>query len=570
MPGSTFVLVEAVNLYDTLLDTEQLSVIRGGSFAIRSATENIKKKFSDDLEEISTGASRGLFRISRDSKKSIITIVEDLTGYLHTHSLLRHFTILVVPCTANNFLEAERKLNACLRFKQLRSITVATDPLPAGGLFADTPCELEGRRARPKNPQEKYKKKVQGQSRALSESVFARLKHGRKLRGSYYENELEKYNIPSPDGLADAGFVDDLQSLAGGTSFTHLNDKIAVFYADGNGFGATIRQILKGIEGCSEAVIKKQQEIDLDIRHQRAGFLYCLLKEFLSDSSDDNAPFRFSMTEDEKGKKSGNLRLETLLWGGDEMMMVVPAWLGFDLVQLFYQMDWRLDGTPVTFAGGLVFCSVKTPISKVTALARELADRIKASPQGKERNLFDYAVLESIDYPVEPSLDEFFTNRYGAFGHYQCRCPLPPAAQWDNVREELRTLLQDESCLSRRQAYILAGAIGRHAFSNSKERQDFLLPKNGPKLWSDVCDKDTGEKQKSIRNESLGALERRLLQVSKDKEKLKTSIENTLSKFFDADKDDPQSRAAMWLHLVELWDYLVPTLEQDTSGGATA
>ena len=50
--------VEAVNLYNTIFDTNDISTTRGGSFLLLNAVERLKEL--DRLEPISIGASAGL------------------------------------------------------------------------------------------------------------------------------------------------------------------------------------------------------------------------------------------------------------------------------------------------------------------------------------------------------------------------------------------------------------------------------------------------------------------------------------------------------------------------------
>ena len=105
----------------------------------------------------------------------------------------------------------------------------------------------------------------------------------------------------------------------------------------------------------------------------------------------------------DQGFKSGKqIRLEVLLWGGDEILIVVPAWRGFRTLQLFYEImqGAKFENEPLTFAGGIVFSQANTPIYRLRNLAKELADIVKEN--SNKENAFDYLILESIDYPSEP------------------------------------------------------------------------------------------------------------------------------------------------------------------------
>ncbi|HLO75259.1 MAG TPA: hypothetical protein VK196_02235, partial [Magnetospirillum sp.] len=92
----------------------------------------------------------------------------------------------------------------------------------------------------------------------------------------------------------------------------------------------------------------------------------------------------------------GVKRLETLLWGGDEMVWVVPSWQVWPVLTAFFDAtrDWPHG---MTHAGGVVVCHHKTPIRQVVALAHDLADRAKATT--RTANAIQIEILESLDIP---------------------------------------------------------------------------------------------------------------------------------------------------------------------------
>ena len=83
------------------------------------------------------------------------------------------------------------------------------------------------------------------------------------------------------------------------------------------------------------------------------------------------------------GKVQTKVRIETLLWGGDELIWVVPAWCGMEAVQFFFDNTntkdavWEVNGRRLTHAAGVVFCSCRAPIRSVVKLAKELAESVK-------------------------------------------------------------------------------------------------------------------------------------------------------------------------------------------------
>jgi hypothetical protein len=93
-------------------------------------------------------------------------------------------------------------------------------------------------------------------------------------------------------------------------------------------------------------------------------------------------------------------RFETLMWGGDEMMWVVPAWKGWEVLTRFYKRDWTipaLGDKPLTHAAGLVFCHYNAPLRRIKNLAQQLVALCKAQNDKEERDRVAYQVLESFD-----------------------------------------------------------------------------------------------------------------------------------------------------------------------------
>jgi hypothetical protein len=94
----------------------------------------------------------------------------------------------------------------------------------------------------------------------------------------------------------------------------------------------------------------------------------------------------------------GRYRIETLMWGGDEILWVVPAWKGWEALSHFYTVSstWKFGDVPLRHSGGLVFCHHHAPIHRITNLAKKLAETAKA--MSRDANLFAYEVLESFDH----------------------------------------------------------------------------------------------------------------------------------------------------------------------------
>ena len=113
------------------------------------------------------------------------------------------------------------------------------------------------------------------------------------------------------------------------------------------------------------------------------------------------------------------LRFETLLFGGEDVTFVAPAWLGWWLAVRFFEItkDWTVGDAeiatacaqcarpvpdrggrelPMRFSAGLVFCSAKTPIRAAKKLAEDLCHLAKDSGYGLE-----VEALESVEPPFD-------------------------------------------------------------------------------------------------------------------------------------------------------------------------
>ena len=549
---NVYVQVEAVNIYAAVFDTSQLSVIRGGSYLLARAIEAVAKHgvFREHLETLSIGASVGLFRVI--SNHPAVDLVEAIANWLSTQPRFRCFTFVVEHCQTQSLSLARELLAAKVRFRQLRQVTRVPDRVSPDRGDPPRICALEGRRVADSGPEVELK----GRPCALSETVRRRLKRGRRLRSEIYLRILERDLCSQDDHdrlremrgrLAGMRFSDDLEGLARCDAFRALNNKIAVIYLDGNRFGAIQRQCAK--------TPAEQIRFDRDLRRLRARLLMDLLEPLLPAPAGLSGWLETIVTP-RAAHDSPALRLETLLWGGDEMTLVVPAWLGFDLLQRFYRLsqDWCL-GEPLTHAGGIVFCQASTPIRKIHGLARQLAEDIKDQhPQGRTESRFDYLVLESIDYPVEPELSFFRRGRYGPIA--AARGAMAPCLDWESGTKAAAQRLLMSGGLARGGVFALARSIRTEA-----ERGLF---------GDDEAQSATPWDPKAQRGQDptpFQSAERRLVDLAEERSGLSVCDDlRTVAAALGADSRDQRTRAWLWLHLTELWDYLVPERDYDADG----
>ena len=386
----------AVNLDNFVYDTNKIQPMRGGSFLLLNSVRKIVEKNKQGtiptfngipLEKIATGASIGLYRF-KDGPDVQPQKVADAVGNALQEATGGHATFVVDWLKeTGDFKNDLKKLHAMNRWRQYQQTTLV---LPNIDPKAEKECAYDGIRPACKDDDCLF------MGEHLSSSVAFKTKKGRDLRHNIYANIL---------GQADCDFTDDLQDLASHKDKGNLNDKVAFIYLDGNKF-TEIRTTL-----CDSS--DKLTAFSEAVENSRKKFLATLL-----DKANGDPDF----------KKDGKIRLETLLWGGDEMEIIVPAWRGWEVVKLFFDTmkDVVYDNVPLTHAGGIVFCKCKAPIRQIRRMARELADIVKGnitddfkdiatirSPVTHDKHdAFHFLVLESFD-TIGGKVKHFAESFYG-------------------------------------------------------------------------------------------------------------------------------------------------------------
>lgn len=520
--------IEGVNIYATVEDTNQLSVQRGSSLLLRQAIMYIADKEKSKLTKISTGASTGLFLFKAESTQEAKNIRDSIANdYLNKDTdavtgaekekgkgKYRHLTFVVdvVAIKNNDFECAKEEVIALNRFRQFQQATLVF-PLENNDAKI-APCAWDNlRSADGKGIEDVTREKRDHGPAILSLSAEARHHHGRNQKRKFIEEET---------GLS-FDYTNDLQEIVtpdkNQEHLDPLKNKLAVLYFDGNGFG----DIQKNLD-CGQL-----QTFDDDIQKKRKAWLRKLVETIQKDSD-----FKKCLKRKQKNTKEfvkiDAIRLEILLWGGDELMLAVPAWKGMYVLQHFYDFhkDWIHEETNngeqitkhLTHAGGLVFCHVKTPIQRIKKLAREIADHIKDEYLGEgkidkyklDANLYDYVVLESIDYPTQ-SWGSFLTKRYTQTVAKN-RQPQQPLEGYDKTQRDKFNDLKEK--LPRRQLYRLVHAIINPDEEFAKTHLRF----------TEVVDNTT-------------------------------KLEEIAKQIFP-NIDPSQVSNLHWLHLLELWDYFVP------------
>jgi len=392
-----YIQIEAVNTSNFIFDTYDISTIRGGSFILLETIKKLEKSFPDELIPISTAASIGLFKVEATEKvkNDLLKKIQDfINENTQGHAT---FMIACVEDEGQKFRVISETLQAQIRRDQWRFPTI---PIPEFG-GTNIECFLDGWRPG-------VKQYVVSQNPDEGEMISAST-HFRRERGREIKHKLFKELLG--DEYKDEICAKDLGLLARDSSKGVLNGKIAFLYIDGNTFGK----------------IRKEKCIDDETREKfdrviQEGFRDLFLKELLKKAKSDPD----FVTNDEKGNPA--LRLEILLWGGDEVILVVPAWKGWDVLRLFYKLSEELtfERIPLTHRAGVIFCHHNAPILQIRELADKLMQKAKIDIQKKASNdntghdgwinheqgdAFHYLALESFDM-LTGNLDEFIEDYY--------------------------------------------------------------------------------------------------------------------------------------------------------------
>jgi hypothetical protein len=381
------VRLEGVNLSNFIHDVHDLSTIRGGSFLLLDAVAAVQEEFG--LTPISTGASMGFFSCMTGEKPDQVRT--SIERWLHQHEQYRHATFVVDVRPAGDFLRTREELASMNRWRQFQQPALA---IPRANAAAMRECSVD--RVRPADPSD---------TDGASISVSIRREHGRHEKQKFYADELRELRRDGTDAALEAliekveraRFANDLETLTADESKKRLHWKMAVVYFDGNKFGERQRLCRSPDE---------QRAFDLRVKALRRGALRTLVEQIFA--SRDN------------GWWTGEtVRLETLLWGGDELIWVVPAWKGWETLRVFYESTAAGDhgSPPLTHAGGVAFCHHTAPIHRIRGMAETLAkvckrfmDDTKPPETHAARDLFAYQVFESFDL-IGESLEDFRAAR---------------------------------------------------------------------------------------------------------------------------------------------------------------
>lgn len=379
-----YLRIEAVNLDNSVYDTHDISTIRGGSFILLEVMNNLKGRFG--LEDAGTAASIGIFKFDATNDNAAESVRQQVLNSVNNNT--REFATYVSAWeradTSVSFDKIIQLLTAKCRWQQYHKPTLVFPEFRNDN--EDFECYLD--RVRPAL----QSMSVGNEQQILSKSVFDRRKEGRKLRDKIYRDLLNIKNIE---------FTDDLETLATRSEGGSLDGKIAFIHIDGNRFGRIREDLCKNEDG-----LKRFQRLIQEMREST-------LREIL-DKACASKSFQ---------TKDGKIRLETLLWGGDEIEWVVPAWQALNVLNTFFQQtkDKQFDKIPLTHAVGVLFCHHNLPILQVRRYAEQLCRVAKDTlPEGTfalDASANCFAFLNMVSFDQMTRNINGFLEKYHAPAH---------------------------------------------------------------------------------------------------------------------------------------------------------
>ncbi|GAB4141217.1 MAG: hypothetical protein Tsb009_10900 [Planctomycetaceae bacterium] len=587
MASTTFAIrVEAVNFDQTIMDTEDLSTIRGSGLMVlelRAPVETAIKSTVPEthLEVITTGASQVvvLVKLNEDKKSDNLTSI--VATSLRQNELLRHATLVVdamrldSPLDARNYRQTIESLIAMNRLQQLQSARVSPIGLlnhPQGDLDEDIKEKL---RNRPWCPVDQVRPAVAPVENVRNENkaVVSRSVADRRQNG-FAEKQKRFYKLecdwsPEAATVTRMEIAWDLHQIATfdkSPEYKHLehpflDGKIAIIHADGNKFGRYQANRVVGP--------RTQRAWDERVQNLRRE----ALKKILHEAWDPDRPDWIDpLWWNRSDKDAWRLRLETLLWGGDEFIWVVPAWQGLRVVNFIFETyqrpkpsdDGEAVGVPrrpvkhrkeirnlnarpskkdkeaellkaddpqkiqsldLSISAGVVFCHANAPIRRTRQLAERLTHLAKQST-GSDRNAFCYAVLESFDQMEDSVLAARIRH-----------LPFPAGPDTDTL-----SLLHDATIDATRLQKLHSAICWMRAH----------FPRGAVYRILNVLRCDNLDEALKWINRGLHEL---------DDGQLRQGAGH-LALFYNKDARDTQSAVSddqriNWLHLAELWDYTV-------------
>lgn len=550
--GWFYLRIEGVNLEHFVYDTQDLSTVRGGSLLLLQATrpEAVAGLLPEGATLVTSGASQAMFRFPAASADAAQDVRARVDAHLRRHD--RYATFVVdVQAASDDFVQDREALLARNRWRQMQSLSLAVpDWNQRAAAASGRPyCSIDFVRPAAVSNRTRNRDKQR-----VSRSVKVRGDYGRRAKQEFYVRELglEPALVPRDPvawdfrQIAARGPHCAPQDRTRPDPLRHLDGKIAVLYVDGNAFGAIQRA------SCTD--VPRQQAWDAHVQGMRRAALRRIWEGAWQD------PQWQGMLRDE-GRDVAYLRFETLLWGGDELIWVVPAWKGWDTLQAFFATarDWPAwefaagIRIPLTHAAGLVFCHANAPIHRITALAHELADVAKRVGKITAQGLRSGEAV--------PGGESAASTAEGAarFGRFRDACVYHVLESFDQLGQSLEDA---------RRRHLPQGCT----VSDLVLEQGEFGQLADDVAWMKQCEFPRGSVYRILRllHEGQGAqAEHWLIRAVREIPGVPCAPDQWaghahLSRFWPTPADDEYAvrrKRVRWLHAAELWDYVAPVTE---------
>jgi hypothetical protein len=376
-------LVKAVNFEHTYYDTEDLATIRGANMAplrlFRILSGLLNQCFG--ARQVDLCSSRLVVQIPEGQASfAVAAITEWLRGDKRALSaaadgedtesgrLLRavspHLSFVVCHQPTTGDSSDHTRLRDLARWTQARNASVRIT------------WEVPGK--------EKEKFCQEDQLRPCADRrTYSAATQARREWGAFIKKHPEQWSArglalvsESSDRMAQS-FEEIVAAPANVSIDRHMQGKLAVVYVDGNNFS----QLQAG------------QNVDqLETREQR---LEAIIATRLGTVIG-------SCREKPSAARNGDalVRLELLRWGGDDLVLVVPAWRAWKVSRLMMKPA-DLGDCQLTFSVSMVIAPHRTPIRRLLSVAGgPVLDRAKArakADRGAPRSILAYTMATSPD-----------------------------------------------------------------------------------------------------------------------------------------------------------------------------
>jgi hypothetical protein len=492
--------VEGVDFDATVYDTQQLSAYRGGSLTLLQAAADVEVFLAREASTLNiaidvsrdpgaveprcrivAGASIGVLKFHApgpaEAEGARAAVEAYLRGCAGKTEPPHAFMSYAVAVAEGDDIAAFRRVEARARARQFRRSWALPDY--ADDVIGACPTYDAIRPADEKQffpPSGKLVRGDDGDLReetptAVSKSFAARAEFGRVQRQKFYETyAASSWSDAQKSGFVFANHFQDIVADPPSSLPESAHRKLAVFYADGNRFGERYRAVAS-----LEDYAKLSRHMR-GLQSQLLNGILAWLRQGAKSSRWEAFAVRDPAGHVDRERLLG-LRFETLLWGGDELTFVMPAWLALEFLELFLQAtrEWKaLDGTRLTHGIGLVLCNVKTPIRQARSAAKALAEDTKVLFDGtKPDDLIQIEAFEGIALPeAEGGMARYRRRLYDTAGDDVTTMKLRKAvtlsrADWSGAYERVMKFRgSNGDGFSRSQIYrLLRLATKERAFS---------------------------------------------------------------------------------------------------------